>query len=92
LLTAKILGWPSGADYVTLRLFLLRVFAQDIAMVTGHSFDASTPTIDCSPVAHGVPVTAGHGREWRAEPVRKELLDVSSNVVKLKRAIEEDSP
>jgi hypothetical protein len=61
-------------------------------MVTGNSFDGSTSTIDCSPVGHGVPVTEGHGREWRAEAVRREVLDVSSNVVKLKRAIEEDSP
>jgi hypothetical protein len=92
LLTAKVLERTSGADYVTLRLFLLRVFAQDIAVVTGNSFDASTATIDCSPVGHGVPVTEGHGRESRAGTVRKKLLDVSSNVVKLERAIEEDSP
>jgi hypothetical protein len=61
-------------------------------MVTGNSFDASTPTIDGGPVGHGVPVAEGHGREWSAEAVRRKLLDVSSNVVKLKRAIEEDSP
>jgi hypothetical protein len=61
-------------------------------MVTGNSFDGSTSTIDCSLVGHGVRATEGYGREWRAEAVRKKLLDVSSNVVKLKRAIEEDSP
>jgi len=45
LLTAKDLERSSGADYVTLRLFPLRLFAQDIAIAAANSFDASTPTI-----------------------------------------------
>jgi hypothetical protein len=61
LLTAKVLERSSGADYVTLRLFLLTVSAQDIAIEAGNSFDASSsPTIDAV-----LQVTAYRdGRAW----------------------------
>jgi hypothetical protein len=39
---------------VTLRLFLRRLFAQDIAMVLGSSFDASALIIDGEPGRHGL--------------------------------------
>ena len=49
-MTAKVIERTSGANYVTLLLFLLTVSAKDIAIDAGNSLDMWLRAADCSPM------------------------------------------